>query len=270
MDISFLTWMSIGLPATLMMIPLGWVLLLKVFPPEIERLPIKESEIRENLSNLGPLKTGELKTLIIFLMTVSLWLITPIVKTLTHGTVDIPIQAVALFGGICLFLPKIRVLSWKEAEQDVDWGGILLIVAGLSLGMMVYETGAARWLAWILMGKIGSIHFIFRPFVIVISVALLHLVFSSNTVTGTIIIPILIALAQDFGINEWLIAAPAVFTASLAFILVTETPTNVIPYSAGYFSIRDMAKAGVWMTLIAAFCVSVSILVFGTLIGSYG
>jgi sodium-dependent dicarboxylate transporter 2/3/5 len=270
MDISFLTWMSIGFPATLMMIPLGWVVLLKVFPPEIERLPIKESEIRENLSNLGPLKTGELKTLIIFLMTVSLWLITPIVKILTHGTVDIPIQAVALFGGICLFLPKIRVLSWKEAEQDVDWGGILLIVAGLSLGMMVYETGAARWLAWILMGKIGSIHFIFRPFVIVISVALLHLVFSSNTVTGTIIIPILIALAQDFGINEWLIAAPAVFTASLAFILVTETPTNVIPYSAGYFSIRDMAKAGVWMTLIAAFCVSVSILVFGTLIGSYG
>jgi len=270
MDISFLTWMSIGFPATLMMIPLGWVLLLKVFPPEIERLPFKESEIRENLRGLGPLKTGELKTLIIFLITVSLWLVSPVVKTLTHGTVDIPIQAVALFGGICLFLPKIRVLSWKEAEQDVDWGGILLIVAGLSLGMMVYETGAARWLAWILMGKIGSIHFIFRPFVIVISVALLHLVFSSNTVTGTIIIPILIALAQDFGINEWLIAAPAVFTASLAFILVTETPTNVIPYSAGYFSIGDMAKAGVWMTLIAAFCVSVSILVFGTLIGSYG
>nr|NIO05565.1 anion:sodium symporter [Pseudomonadota bacterium]NIS70874.1 anion:sodium symporter [Pseudomonadota bacterium] len=61
----------------------------------------------------------------------------------------------------------------------------------------------------------------------------------------------------------------AAFTSSLAFILVTETPTNVIPYAAGYFSIRDMAKAGVWMTLIAALCVSASILVIGPLTGVY-
>ncbi len=269
MDISFLTWMSIGFPATLMMIPMGWRLLLRIFPPEIDRLPIELPEIRENLRGLGPLKPIEIKTLIIFLMTVSLWLISPVVKDLTQGAINLPIQAVALFGGVSLFLPHIRVLSWKEAEHDVDWGGILLIVAGLSLGMMIFETGAARWLAWLLMGKIGSVHFVARPFVIVIVVALLHLAFSSNTVTGTIIIPILIALAQDLRLNEWLIAAPAAFTASLAFILVTETPTNVIPYSSGYFSIRDMAKAGIWMTLIAAFCVSVSILLFGPLTGSY-
>jgi len=269
LDISFLTWMSIGFPATLMMIPLGWLLLLKIFPPEIERLPIEPHEIEESLRDLGPLTSTEIKTLMIFLVTVSLWLISPIAKNLSHGTIDLPIQAVALFGGTTLFLPKIRVLSWKEAEQDVDWGGILLIVAGLSLGMMVYETGAAQWLAWVLMGRIGSIHFVLRPFVIVVMVALLHLVFSSNTVTGTIILPILIALARAFQLDAWSIAGPAAFTASLAFILVTETPTNVIPYASGYFTIRDMAKAGVWMTLIAAFCVAVSVLSIGTLRGSY-
>jgi sodium-dependent dicarboxylate transporter 2/3/5 len=177
---------------------------------------------------------------------------------------------VALLGGISLFLPKIEVLSWKEAEQDIPWGGILLIVAGLSLGMMVYETGAATWLAWILMGKIGSMHFVLRPFVIVMAVASLHMFFSSNTVTGTIIIPILIALAEAFDLDAWIVVAPAAFTASLAFILVTETPTNVIPYSAGYFSIKDMAKAGIWMTLAAACCVTISILVMGALTGSYG
>ena len=269
LDIYFLTWMSIGFPATLMMIPLGWLLLLKIFPPEIERLPIEPHEIEESLRGLGPLTSTETKTLVIFLVTVSLWLISPIAKSLSHGTIDLPIQAVALFGGITLFLPKIRVLSWKEAEQDVDWGGILLIVVGLSLGMMVYETGAAQWLAWVLMGRIGSIHFVLRPFAIVVVVALLHLVFSSNTVTGTIILPILIALARAFQLDAWSIAGPAAFTASLAFILVTETPTNVIPYASGYFTIRDMAKAGVWMTLIAAFCVSVSVLAIGTPSGSY-
>ncbi|MBW2123342.1 MAG: anion:sodium symporter, partial [Deltaproteobacteria bacterium] len=52
-------------------------------------------------------------------------------------------------------------------------------------------------------------------------------------------------------------------------ILVTETPTNVIPYTSGYFSIRDMAKAGIFMTVIAALCVWVSILGIGTLTGAY-
>ena len=47
--------------------------------------------------------------------------------------------------------------------------------------------------------------------------------------------------------------------SSLAFILVTESPTNVLPYSAGYFSIRDMARVGVGMTIGAAVCVTISI-----------
>ncbi len=268
LDISFLQWMSFGLPASLLMIPAGWLLLLRVFPPEIESLPIERREIENNLAALGRLKGIEIKTLFVFLMTISLWVLTPALEKLSDGAIDLPIQAVALFGGLCLFLPRMGVLTWKEAQSDVDWGGILLIVAGLSLGMMVYETGAARWLALVLMGEIGVVHFMIRPFVIVISVALLHLLFSSNTVTGTIIMPILIALAAELNLDAWVIAGPAAFTSSLAFILVTESPTNVIPYASGYFSIKDMAKAGLWMTLIAAVCVTISFVVVGTLTGT--
>ena len=78
--------------------------------------------------------------------------------------------------------------------------------------------------------------------------------------------PIVIALAQDLGLNVWSVAAPAAFTSSLAFILVTESPTNIVPYSAGYFSIRDMAKSGVWMTLGAAVCVTLSIVLVGAIL----
>ena len=78
-----------------------------------------------------------------------------------------------------------------------------------------------------------------------------------------------IALAHDLKLDPWIIVGPAAFSSSLAFILVTEGPTTVIPYASGYFSIRDMAKAGIWMTLAAAVCVSVSVLTVGTLTGSY-
>ena len=268
-EISFVRWMSLGVPAALLMLPLGWRILLAIFPPEIESLPLDRADIARKLESLGPPTSVEIKTLVVFAGTITVWLTAPWLANLTDGAVNPPIQAVALTGGLALFLPGMSVLSWKEAQRDMDWGGVILIAAGLSLGLMVFETGAARWLAWLLLGEIGVVPLVLRPFVIVLGVASLHLLFSSNTVTGSIIIPLLIALAQDLGLEVWAIAAPAAFTSSLAFVLVTESPTNVLPYSAGYFSIRDMAKAGIWMTLAAAVCVTVSIVGVGWLTGGF-
>jgi sodium-dependent dicarboxylate transporter 2/3/5 len=107
-----------------------------------------------------------------------------------------------------------------------------------------------------------------KPFVIVLAVSALHLLFSSNTVTATIIVPILVALAQDLRLDLWATVAPAAFTSSLAFILVTEGPTTLIPYASGYFSIKDMAKAGLLMTLGAAVAVALTQYVL-TLLGVF-
>jgi sodium-dependent dicarboxylate transporter 2/3/5 len=268
-DIDFLTWMSMGLPASILMIPAAWFVITRMFPSEIGSIPISKEEIRREIREMGPLTYREKWTLFIFLITIGTWLVTPFIKESTGGKVDLPMQAVALGGALLLFLPGIEAINWRDAQDDVDWGGIILICAGISLGMVVYQTGAARWLSWVILGPVVKLPGFFRVFAIVLVVSILHMAFSSNTVTGTIIIPLLIALATDLEINPWLICAPAAFTSSLAFILVTETPTNVIPYSSGYFTIKDMAKAGIVMTFAAALCVGISILVFGGLIGQY-
>jgi solute carrier family 13 (sodium-dependent dicarboxylate transporter), member 2/3/5 len=244
-DVSFVGWMGLGVPASLLMIPFAWRILLWVFPPELDRLPISHDAIQDRLRDLGPLRLTEWRTLVVFATIVALWLFTPL-----------PVEAVGLGGGVALFVPGLRVLSWKEAEAQVEWGGVMLIVAGLSLGLVVFESGAARWLAWVLLGQITSVPGALRPFVIVLAVAGLHMLFSSNTVTASIIIPILVALATDLHLDPWATVAPAAFTSSLAFILVSEGPTTIIPYASGYFSIRDMAKAGILMTIAAAACVA--------------
>ena len=259
LEITFLEWMTYGVPASLLMLPVAWWLLLRLFPPEIQRLPIGESQVIERIRALGSLNRRELWTLVVFSLTIVVWLTTPFLAQVSDGRIDPPLQAVGLCGGLLLFLPGLRVLRWKEAQRDMDWGGIILIVGGLSLGVMVFETGAARWLAQIMLGHLALVPTLLQPFVIVLLVSALHLLFSSNTVTGIIVMPLLIALAQDLNLDVWIIVAPAAFTSSLAFILVTESPTNVLPYSSGYFSIRDMAKVGVPMTLAAAVCVTLSV-----------
>ena len=269
-DISFLRWMLYGLPASILMLPLAWRILLWIFPPEIERLPFERRELEAKLAAAGPLQPAELKTLVVFAVTIALWLATPFLQDWTSGRVAPPIQAVALLGGLALFLPGMNIMTWEQAQHDVDWGGILLIVAGISLGIMVYDTGAAQWLAVVLLGRMGDVPSILQPFVVVLGVASLHLLFSSNTVTGTIIIPILIALAETLNVDVWILAGSAAFTSSLAFILVTEGPTTVITYSSGYFSIRDMAKVGIPMTFCAAACVAVSMFVAEALTSFFG
>ena len=209
LDISFLRWMAYGVPAAVLMIPIAWRLLLRAFPPELERLPIDPAHIEGRIQALGRPSLPEAWTLVVFGVTIVTWLATPVLAELTDGWLNPPAQAVALFGGLLLFLPGVRVLAWKEAQRDMDWGGVILIVAGLSLGVMVFETGAARWLAQIMLGRLVFVPALAQPFVIVLVVATLHLLFSSNTVTGTIIMPILIALALDLGLDTWAVAAPA-------------------------------------------------------------
>ena len=122
----------------------------------------------------------------------------------------------------------------------------MLIVAGLSLGTAVYDSGAARWLAWVLLGHISTVPNLLRPFAIVLGVGVLRLMFSSNTVAASIITPILIALARDLRFDAWSVVAPAAFSATLGFVLVSQGPTTIIPYAAPDTSrSSDMAKAGV-------------------------
>ena len=266
-EISFARWRAYGVPAAVLMIPVAWRILLRAFPPEIDRLPVRPQEIDDRIAALGAPSRLEIWTLTVFAGTIAVWLTTPLLAAWSGGIVDPPTQAVALAGGLALFLPGLRVLEWKQAQRDMDWGGVVLIVAGLSLGVMVFETGAARWLAQVMLGRLADVPGLLQPFAIVLVVAALHLLFSSNTVTGAIIMPILIALAQDLGLDVWAVAAPAAFTSTLAFILVTESPTNVLPYSAGYFSIRDMAKVGIVMTFGAAACVTLSVAAVRALAG---
>jgi len=104
---------------------------------------------------------------------------------------------------------------------------------------------------------------------ITLAVCLLKVVFSSNTVTATILIPLVIELGKATGMDVTAITLAAGLTSSLAFILVTTTPTNIIPFNAGYFSIKDMAKAGLAMTVVASLVIALVFMVVGGLRGEF-
>lgn len=262
MEVSFAQWMAVGVPGAIIMAPLGWLCLMKLFPPEFREIPTTLDSIRAELASLGSLSTKEIRTIIVFLTMVTLWLGGPNLEPFIGF--KIPESFVALGGFVLLFIPGLRVFDdWKEASRSIDWGGLVLIAGGISAGMMLANTGAARWIAWGMLSEVGGFHPVLRVLAVISMVELLKIFFSSNSVTGAVVMPLIIALAMDIGMNPWILAGPAGIATSMAFIMVTSSPTNVIPYSSGYFTIPDFAKAGVFMTIIGIFAVTTSVAVFG-------
>ncbi len=267
-DFSFPQWMAVGYPAALLMVPMAWLLLLKVFPPEPLDARLSRDEFLARRAALGPVERKEVATLVVFALLVFLWVSQPMLAAWSQGALGfLSISFVAIACACLLFLPGVDVISWATAEKKVSWGGVLLIVTGLAMGKAMAATGAAEWTAWVAFRWLAGLPSFLVIFFVVLGVSLLKVMFSSNTVTGIIIVPLLIALAGPLQMDPVLLAIPAGITSSLAFILVTSTPTNVIPYAAGYFSIADMAKAGVWMTLLSSLAVTLSVYFVGGWLG---
>lgn len=266
-EISFLEWMCYGVPAALVLIPPAWLVLMAFFRPEIRQLSKTKEDLRREYRELPPPDREEKITLGVFLVTVALWLGSDWLAALLG--IEVPTSLPAIIGGCLFFLPGLTRIPWKAIQQDVAWDGIILTVSGISLGMLIYQTGAAQWLSQILLGGIVTMGPVMQIFVIILMISLLKVALSSNTVTATVIIPIIIAMAVGYGLPVMGVVIPASLTLSLAFILVTSTPTSVIPHSSGYFSIMDMAKAGTAMTLLTSVLMTAVIYGVGLLRGIY-
>ncbi len=266
-DITFGQWMLYGVPAALLVLPVSWLVLILFFKPEMTHLSKTKDELKQELDNLPPMGREEIITLIIFLMTITLWLTSPVLERWLG--ISIPISMPVTLTACLFFLPGVTRKTWRTIEPHMSWDGIILIVSGISIGMMLYTTGAAEWLSVVLLSGIGGMGAFPMVFTIVLLISFIKIAFSSNTVTATIIIPIMIELARTLGLPVLSVAMPASIVASLAFILVTSSPTNVIPYSAGYFTILDFARAGVVLTVLASFIVALTIFVVGSFTGLY-
>ncbi len=266
-DLSFTHWMMFGIPAVLLLLLPGWGILLLMFKPEMKHLKKTKEELRHEYDNYPPMSREEKLTLIIFLLTVFLWLSSGFFEKILG--ISIPVSMPVFLTASLFFFPGVTGLKWKEIEEDISWSGIILVVTGISIGMMLYKTGAAGWLSFVLLGGIGGFSPLLRVGAIVLIVMILKIALSSNSVTATIVIPIMIALAENLGFDALSIALPASITASLAFILVTSSPTNVIPYAAGFFSIRDFARAGIVMTMVTTVIVTFVIFIVGSATGLY-
>jgi len=266
-DITFLEWMMYGVPSAIMMVIPCWLILITIFKPEISRLSKTTEDLKSEFKKMGPMTRDEKASAVIFGVTITLWIsstwLTDLIGVDLAGTIP------ALICTCLFFMPGVTTLKWKDISSDISWDGIILIATGMSLGLVMHQVGAALWLSRLLMGGIVAMHPLVQILMIVLIIELIKVGLSSNTVTAAIIVPIMIALAESNNLPFKGILIPTALSMSLAFILVASSPTNLIPYSTGYFSIMDMVKSGLVMTLAAALVITLTVFGIGSLAGVY-
>lgn len=201
------------------------------------------------------------KTLVpVYLLVVALWITPGILQATSLGNTDwlmqwsnrLPETTVPLLGGLALFLlpsgkGRERILDIGVLRR-LDWSTLLLFGGGLSLGGLMLETGLARALGAFLFHAM-PIH---GPTGIVLASVLLGILVSevtSNTASASLIVPIVLALAQAAGVDPLQPALAATAACSFGFMLPVSTPPNALVYATGRVRIGAMIRHGVLLDL---------------------
>ncbi|WP_082075193.1 DASS family sodium-coupled anion symporter [Desulfosporosinus sp. I2] len=259
-EIYYFTWLKITWPVWLFMVPITWLILPKLFPPETKKLEV--NQLRIELMELGHLSTQEIKCLLILALTVGLWM--------TESFHKLPTAVPAILATVLMGLPGIGVTSWNKLK-DIEWGTVILIGASLSMASALNNSGAADFLAGELLSFPGLHAGLSNPLLLVILLIVLthfyHLVVTNISTVVLTLIPIMLQIALKLGINPLLVAMTINIATLFGFLLIVQTLPGVITYTTGIYTPRDMLRAGFWLTLASLIVMVITALVWWPMIG---
>lgn len=272
--ITFLDWMKFGVPYVVLFLPVIWLVLLKVFPPEVSGFEGGKKRLLEEYHSLGPMSGGEKGSIAVFLTAVFLWLTLPFREELLPAYILPRIRwldeyTTGLIAGTALFvIPVTREKTFLLRLKDfryVEWGALAIVGGGIALSDGMFRTGFASWLASSFTALFGSPSTLVMMFAVVLFIDFLTEV-ATNSAVISMMAPAVIAIAQSTGENPVALTIAAALASSMAFMLPVATPPNALVYGTGYLRIRDMIKAGFILDMIGwLFTVGILVL-FGWLL----
>jgi sodium-dependent dicarboxylate transporter 2/3/5 len=90
---------------------------------------------------------------------------------------------------------------------------------------------------------------------------------TSNTASASMVIPVVIALAQSAGVSPLPPALGATIGASFGFLLPVSTPPNAIVYGSGLVPILSMIRAGIFFDLLGFLVIWLGLRILCPLLG---
>ena len=251
-DIGFIDWLKIGVPAAAMLLVIAWFYLTRVaFHFSAGTLRGGRGEIRKMLGALGPMTREEKLVLGVFTLTALSWIFrSSVLVRIAPGIND---TVIAIIAAVVLFLIPARepgrgLLTWREAVE-LPWGVVLLMGGGFALAAGFGVSGLAEYLAGVI--SLPESFGLFLIVLVVVAVINFLTEVTSNVATISMLLPVLAAATLPLGVHPYLLMVPATLAATCAFMLPVATPPNAVVFGSGYLTIPDMVRAGLRLNLIS-------------------
>ena len=263
LQITFLQWSAIGIPMVLVLVPLAWWILVRCCPAE--EVAFQDAAVAKlDASPSRQLDKPQIMTLCLLAGMLTLWIAGSWIRWFD-------VTVVAMLGATLVFLPGIRLISWKEAQEAVSWETLLMIGGVVVLGKASLSTGLAEALVTGTIDGIQNWNLVTIITLISTVTVLIHLPLPIAPVVNGVLIPPVAALALDPQTGEaihnpiWF-ALPVAFMASCAFLLPLDA-VCLITYSKGYYRIHDMLLPGTMISICWIVIMTIAMLVIAPLVG---
>jgi sodium-dependent dicarboxylate transporter 2/3/5 len=258
-QIDFARWMMVGVPVSLVMLPLAWLVLTRfIYPINFKASDEAVQHIRAMREGLGAMSKAEVRTALLFGFLVFGWLSRSWLSSLPFLG-ELTDTGVAMTAAVAAFLipsgQKGQALMTWDAMSRLPWGVLALFGGGLALATAVTSSGLALWMGQQLVG-VGTINAIL---LVVTATALVIFIteLTSNLATTATFLPVIAAIGVETGQDPLIYVIPVTLAASCAFMLPVATPPNAVVFSSGLVAIPAMARVGLVLNIIAVAVLSV-------------
>lgn len=249
-QVTFTEWLGYGFPVMVLLVPSMifslWVILRPDFSVDFNPSLEKVSFNRKNII-----------TLMIFIGMAIMLLFSSLLNPWISSLLELPkkIENFDTVIALCvvIFICVSGVASWKEIQERVEWGVLVLFGGGLTLSIVMKDSGASKIMAdsivqFVQTKPLWVLCFVITAFIIFLTE------FTSNTASAALIMPIVISVAQSMNLPPIALATIIACGASCAFMLPIATPPNAIVFATGNVKQLDMAKVGLILNL---FCIAI-------------
>lgn len=252
-EISFVSWLIIGIPTVAIMLIVIYQMLTKVlFRHGITKIEKAELFIGQELKQLGNWSKEEKWVALIFSITALCWIFKSQINSLL-GIEILNDTVTAMSGGLATFLIPLNksgkmLMNWEDMK-NLPWGILILFGGGMALAKAMETAGFVDMIGEAI-SQYENIP-LWLLLLILTALALFLTEVMSNVALTTIAIPMVLSIAKGLDVDPLLLAIPVAMATSCAFMMPISTPPNAIVFSSGYISIKQMVRAGILLNILA-------------------
>ncbi|EKD41323.1 MAG: hypothetical protein ACD_73C00768G0002 [uncultured bacterium] len=247
-QIGFFQWMKTTVMVALPLFLFGYLILTYYFKTDVDSVEKAKEALEAKAKKIGSISFTEFMTAIILAGSIFCW----VALGEDFGLAPISIIAVVL-----LFVFKL--VEWRDIEEYVNWGIILMYGGAIALGRAVDSSGALEWVSVkiIIIPQYFAAHVGLTTIfwlVAILSFASIFLTeLFSNAAVVALLLPVSIKMALSSHVDPSVMTYAVAIPAGLGFIMPMGTPAVAIAYSSGYLRVRDIALPGLCLNLAGWF-----------------